>query len=135
LLNSENNSVEEVQTGDLVRLKIVVQVSENVSELVLGYMIKDRLAQPIFGTNTYHLDKKLFNLTAGQIFEYEFKFDCNLGEGTYSIAVALHTKDNHLTKNYEWRDLAFVFKVANVKHSKFIGSNWMPPKLKVEQLL
>lgn len=135
LLNIENNPVETVQTGDLVKLRVVVQVIEDVSELVLGYMIKDRLAQPIFGTNTYHLEAKLQNLTAGQIFVYEFTYHCNLGEGTYSIAVALHTTDNHMSKNYEWRDLALVFKVLNSKHFKFIGSNWMPPKWKIKEFL
>lgn len=134
LLNNRDEVIDVVRTDEFVKLKIVVEVIKAVPELVLGYMIKDRLSQPIYGTNTYHLGRELRNLTAGQVFEYEFTYRSSIGEGSYSIAVALHTTHAHLSKNYEWRDLALVFKVMNEKSPKSIGSSWMPPTVNITPL-
>jgi homopolymeric O-antigen transport system ATP-binding protein len=33
--------------------------------------------------------------------------------------------------NYQWRDLALVFTVANLNQPKFIGAAWIPAAIKV----
>ncbi|MNG59942.1 Teichoic acids export ATP-binding protein TagH [compost metagenome] len=133
LFSHENKPVEIVSVGDRVNLKVTVKIEKNIPELVLGYMIKDRLGQPIFGTNTYHLGKTLSDLNAGDEIEFDFKFDMNLGEGNYSIAVALHDRDTHINKNYEWRDLAFVFNVINVNKDTFVGVSWLPAEVEINE--
>jgi lipopolysaccharide transport system ATP-binding protein len=92
-------------------------------------MIKDRLGQPIFGTNTHHLKRKIELMKKDQSLVFNFEFVANLGEGSYSIAVALHTLDSHINKNYEWRDLALQFNVINIDKSIFVGVAWLPPTL------
>jgi lipopolysaccharide transport system ATP-binding protein len=96
-------------------------------------MIKNRLGQPVFGTNTHHLKYKMERLQEGQTVAYKFQFAANLGEGTYSVAVALHTADTHISKNYEWRDLALVFNVINSDKDRFVGVAWLPPNLEEMQ--
>ena len=134
ILNESGEEIETLRTGQTVTLRVCVEVMQDIPELVVGYMIKDRLAQPIFGTNTFHLDQKISNLIKGDSYQYEFNFFANLGEGHYSVAVALHTTEAHLIKNYEWRDLAVVFSVMNETDLKFVGTNWMPPKIKIDKL-
>lgn len=90
-------------------------------------MLKDRLGQTVFGTNTHHLGCKLESLAAGQTMQYRFDFEANLGVGSYSVAVALHTTENHIACNFEWQDLALVFNVVNVSKSEFVGLAWLPP--------
>lgn len=133
LCSHEDKPIEMVSVGDSVTLKIVVKIEKDIPELVLGYMIKDRLGQPIFGTNTYHLGKTLKDLRAGQEVEFDFKFNMNLGEGNYSVAVALHDRDTHINKNYEWRDLALVFNVVNVNKNTFVGVTWLPVEVKINE--
>jgi lipopolysaccharide transport system ATP-binding protein len=94
-------------------------------------MIKDRLGQPIFGTNTQLLNQALKKIHRDAFINYTFKFKANLGCGTFSLAVALHSSENHLSKNYEWRDLALVFNVVNIGHATFVGTNWLPPSLEI----
>lgn len=134
VVNASGETIEIIRTGQNVTLKISVEVMCDIPELVVGYMVKDRLAQPIFGTNTYHLNQKKSDLKKGEKYLYEFNFDANLGEGHYSIAVALHTTEAHLIKNYEWRDLALVFSVMNETDLKFVGSSWIPPKIEISRL-
>ena len=119
--------VEYVPVGEPVTLRIQVDVNVAIPELVVGYMIKDRLGQEVYGTNTHHLGCKLATQEAGDALEYRFAFDANLGVGSYSVAVALHTTDSHMAHNYEWRDHALVFNVVNVNRSPFVGVSWLPP--------
>jgi lipopolysaccharide transport system ATP-binding protein len=133
LYNEQNAPIEFVSVGQSLSLKIKVTVNTPIPELVVGYMIKDRLGQPIYGTNTHHLDKKMGALEAGTLLEYVFRFDANIGVGSYSIAVALHTADTHLNANYEWRDLALVFNVINADKIPFVGSAWIQPTVECIQ--
>ncbi|OPF64207.1 ABC transporter ATP-binding protein [Hydrogenophaga sp. H7] len=131
LLNEEDNSIEVVSVGQAVELRLVVRTTDAVPELVTGFMIKDRLGQVVFGTNTFHLKQVLHNLSANVDTTLSFKFQANLGPGTYSVSTALHTKDTHVSKNYEWKDLALVFNVINTSKPEFIGSNWLSPSIEV----
>lgn len=123
--------VEFVDVGLAVELRIEVVLKADIPRLVLGYLIKDRLGQAIFGTNTYHTKQVLMNMKAGQHVTYRARFPMNLGPGTYSISTALVSTDTHLVDNYEWRDLALVFTVANHSHPHFVGNAWIPPKFEV----
>lgn len=129
LLNEQGARIEMVQVGQSISLRIIVRVMSDLPELVLGYMIKDRLGQPVYGVNTYHLKEKIENVKQGDRIEYRFVFAANLGEGTYSVATALHTGDAHVAKNYEWRDGALVFNVMNTHQERFVGVAWLPPHL------
>jgi lipopolysaccharide transport system ATP-binding protein len=129
LRNVLGEEVEFIGVGQTVRLCVTAFCHTDVPELVVGYMIKDRLGQAVFGTNTHHLGQKLENLTKGKTIELCFGFDANIGPGTYSITVALHTDDTHLERNYEWRDYAIVFSVINIDKDVFLGSSWIPPVL------
>lgn len=131
LLNAEGAPIEEVDVGELISLKIEVRVNSDIPLLVLGYAVKDRLGQPMFGTNTYHLECAAENVRKGDVLVYTFDFHANLGVGSYSISTALHGGETHLDGNFEWRDLALVFKVANYSKASFIGMNWCPPKISI----
>jgi lipopolysaccharide transport system ATP-binding protein len=131
LLNASGNPVEIIDVGAPVTLSVKVCVSAAIPRLVLGYMIKDRLGQTIFGTNTHHLQRAELNLVEGDELVYNFGCEMNVGPGSYSIATALVSDDTHLSNNYEWRDLALVFNVVNQSKSLFAGACWMPLDLEI----
>lgn len=131
LHDASGDPVDPVELGESVELRIVVKAREDIPRLVLGYMIKDRLGQPVFGTNTHHTEQAVFDVKAGQRLTYHVRFPMRLGIGTYSISTALVSNDTHLTNNYEWRDLALVFTVNNFKQSYFVGTAWLPPEIEI----
>jgi lipopolysaccharide transport system ATP-binding protein len=133
LIGSSGFATETVSVGEAVTLTVNVRIVTDISELVVGYMIKDRIGQPIFGTNSHFLNQVLYDLRAGCEMVFRFRFQANLGVGHYSIAISLHQGDAHVTRNYEWRDLAYTFSVINSDHSKFIGTAWVPPILDIIQ--
>lgn len=127
LRDGQGDPVEYASVGQMVTLEITVRVNGDLPELVLGYLIKDRLGQSIFGTNTHILGCALRDLKKGERITYRFTFPLSIGPGTYSIATALHRGENHLAANFEWRDLALVFTMVNSDRDPFIGSVWIPP--------
>jgi len=131
LLDCDDKNIEIVRVGQTVRLKVIAKCYRAIDDLVVGYLIKDRLGQDIFGTNTYHCQHQLQSIVRDQMIRLEFEFEANLGPGSYSVAVALHARGNHIAQNYEWVDRAVVFTVINIGMNDFIGSSWLPPRLKV----
>src|SRR5215813_7735391 len=134
LMDADDQPVEFVSVGQLVTLRAHVLVKNPVERLVYGYMIRDRLGQPVFGTNTHHTDQACLDLNAGDEIEFAAQFSMNVGPGSYSVSVALTSTETHLVKNYQWRDLALVFPVANIEHAQFIGMAWIPPTIKVSTI-
>ena len=131
LFNAAGDPVEFVNVGEPAELRARIAVHGDIPRLVFGYMIKDRLGQPVFGTNTHHTGQSLEGVRKGAVVEYRVAFPMNFGPGSYSVSTALCSTDTHLVNNYEWRDLALVFTVANQDRDHFVGSAWVPPVIEV----
>ena len=133
LCNEKGEVVEYVNVGESVRLQVQIRLHADLPELVFGYMIKDRLGQPVFGTNTHHLKVDMVQLKQGDLLKLAFSFPANIGLGSYSVSTALHVADTHLASNYEWRDQALMFNVVNVNRDIFVGVNWLPPQVEYQK--
>ena len=96
-------------------------------------MIKDRLGQIVFGTNTWHTGQQITQLKANEIIDFSIEFVANIGVGNYSITLALTDSHTHLSKNYQWIDLALVFEVENTHQIEFVGNNWIPPHINIQR--
>ena len=134
LYNSKGEVAEVVGVGELVELCVKVKVYQTVETLVLGYGIKDRLGQVMYGTNTWHTEQVINHPQSGDEYLFRIAFPANLGIGSYSVQTALVDRDTHLTANYEWRDLALVFNVININKTQFAGCLWNEPKISIEEL-
>jgi lipopolysaccharide transport system ATP-binding protein len=133
LLDEHGERVEVVDVGASVTLQVTVRTSAAIPRMVLGYMIKDRLGQPMYGTNTHLKELPLEDVAAGEEVVYRFAFPMNLGPGSYSVATAIVSTETHLVNNYEWRDLALVFTVVNMRRPYFEGSAWLDPAVDIQR--
>jgi lipopolysaccharide transport system ATP-binding protein len=133
LLDDAGQRVEVVDVGSEVTLEVKVAARAHIPRMVLGYMIKDRLGQPMYGTNTHLKELPLDSVGAGEEVTYRFRFPMNLGPGTYSVATAIVSTETHLVNNYEWRDLALVFTVMNMRRPHFEGSAWLDPVIDIHR--
>jgi lipopolysaccharide transport system ATP-binding protein len=134
LLNSLGSSVETINVGESVVLNIEVKAISDIDRLILGYGIKDRLGQVVYGTNTDLKNQPIENVQAGSTYRFSIGFNANLGPGSYSIQTSLVSTQDHLTNNYEWRDLAFVFNVVNIDKPHFAGVAWIDPVIEIVAL-
>jgi lipopolysaccharide transport system ATP-binding protein len=134
LTDKTGRPIELVDVGQPVRLRIEVEALAAIDRLVLGYSIKDRLGQVIYGTNTDLSNQPLLDVSAGSRHAFDIAFPANLGPGTYSVQTALTSTNTHLTNNYEWRDLALIFNVVNISKPYFAGCVWIGPCIEISQL-
>ncbi|MBC7573926.1 MAG: ABC transporter ATP-binding protein [Herminiimonas sp.] len=133
LLDPAGNRVEAIDVATPVTLQIKVTVNASIPRLVLGYMIKDRLGQQMYGTNTHLKELPLIDVRPGEDVTFRFTFPMNLGPGSYSVATALVSTETHLVNNYEWRDLALVFTVMNMTREHFAGCAWLDPSIEIDR--
>lgn len=127
LLDSSGNPVEIVSVAQHVQLRINIHINQPIEELTVGYQIKDRLGQVIFGTNTAHLAIPISDVRAGEDIGMVFGFEARMGNGSYSIAISLHSGKTHIGSNYGWYDRALIMEVKNTDEGFFIGTSWLPP--------
>lgn len=122
MITREGETVNDVETGTPVALEITADIKASVTRAVIGFMIKDRFGQIIYGMNNYRLGQPVENLMAGDQLVCVFEFEMNIGKGNYSISTSISKEDSHLSDTYEWKDCCFVFSVLNTKKPDFVGS-------------
>jgi len=135
LYNSKGDLADVVGVGEEVVLRIKARIYQDIEKLVLGYSIKDRLGQVMYGTNTWHTKQIIYSPCLENQYLFEIMFPVNLGPGSYSVQAALVDSDTHLTANYDWKDLALMFNVINFNETYFIGCLWNEPKILVKEIV
>jgi len=133
LLNPEGKPIEAAETGTPVTLEIKAQVNTTVPEMVMGFLIKDRFGQIMYGINSHRLGITIQHLSAGDLVIGHFQFEMNLGKGNYTISTGVSGQESHLADNYEWRDGSLVFSVYNTKKPDFVGSASLEATLTIQQ--
>lgn len=131
LRNGQGELTSELCVGETAKFEVKVVVNAPISRLVLGYGIRDKYGQVIFGTNTALTGQEIRNPKLGSEIGLSVEFAANLGPGSYSLQLALVNGISHLDQNYEWRDMALVFTVKNLKYPSFEGCSWLPPKIEI----
>lgn len=134
LLTGDGKPVEAVETGTNVRLEITARVNKPVEEAVMGFMIRDRFGQIMYGINSYRLGQTIEHLSVGEQLVFCFEFVMNLGKGNYSITTAISKMDSHLSDNYEWCDGGLIFSVLNTRKADFAGSVSLDAVLSVKRV-
>ncbi|MEO8345761.1 MAG: ABC transporter ATP-binding protein [Betaproteobacteria bacterium] len=107
--------------GETVAVTIDVEALEPLSSPIVGFLVRDRLGQNIFGDNTFLTshDQPL-QLAAGERARARFEFDLPLlPPGNYSIAVAVAEGRQQEHIQHEWIHDALIFRVetSSIRHS------------------
>jgi lipopolysaccharide transport system ATP-binding protein len=132
ILDDRQRPIEVVAVGQAIILRTTVNVHQDIDKLVLGYGVKDRLGQMVFGTNTYHVKKVLTQVKKCSQLVIDVELWANFGEGTYSVVTALTSSETHLINNYDWRDRVLVFNVININKPFFVGVSWIEHSVQIK---
>ena len=133
LLDERGQPSEAIDAGARAELMVRVRVNRDFENVVLGFLIKDKLGQAVYGINTLRLGIPISSLAEGDVFTARVGFDMNLGKGSYSISTAVTGGDSHLAENAEWRDHALVFHVLNRKFPDFVGTTLLQPHVTIHR--
>lgn len=120
-------SARAIPQGAMVAIRIAAVAHADIEELTVGILVRDRLGNDVFGTNSWHHGQSLRAVQNGQRLQAEFALPAlNLGVGNYSLTVALHSGDTHVGQNHDWWDRALVFQVTPSELPRSIGSSYLP---------
>lgn len=110
--------------GDAVSLRLAVASDDDVA-LNVGFLLRDRFGQDIFGTNTGLLGRRVA-FSRGTVSECRFDFPVRLAPGSYSVTLAVHSELTHLHNCQHWLDNALEFEVSAFGAHAFAGVCELP---------
>lgn len=120
LTENANGQTVVLEGGEEAILRVKARASAPLHSPIIGFFIKDRLGQNLFGDNTYltHADEPL-NLKPGETLEAMFAFQMPyLPEGDYSVTVALAAGSQNDHVQHHWIDDAVTFRASGGAHQK-----------------
>lgn len=110
--------------GEVVTLRIDCRARRPLNSPIVGFYLKDRLGQTLFGDNTYlsYMDQPL-HVAANESFYATFCFRMPVlaaGDYSFAIAVAEGTQEEHI--QHEWRhDALILTSVASSASAGIMG--------------
>jgi lipopolysaccharide transport system ATP-binding protein len=90
--------------GESVCLHVIAEATQDLERIILGFDLKNRLGQTIFGDNTfltYQMDSK--NLAKGQRARARFEFRMPVlavGDYAITVAIATGTQESHVQQHW-----------------------------------
>ncbi len=123
-----------VQVGQVIQIDVSIRFSETVNNPTIGILIKDRLGNDIFGTNTFFQQLDAGVCIENSIYKVSFIVTVNLGPGHYSLTTAIHNGSNHIQGNYDWWDHSVILEVLPGTENYFIGSSYMPVQCSISEV-
>lgn len=111
--HSDGEDINVCEGGLPVTVRIVARALDAVEKPIIGFIIKDRLGQPLLGGNTFQkYDGKVMALAPGESIEARFSFKLPiLAIGNYSIVAAIANGTAHEHVQLHWIHDALLFKV------------------------
>ena len=109
--NESGDAVAMVVAGEIVTLEIDLLAEDTVDNVIVGFYVKDRLGQLLFGDNTVVSQDGDFLVDEGQAFQASFRFVmprlCS-GEYFITVGVAEGTQEQHVIQQWLHEALRFV---------------------------
>jgi lipopolysaccharide transport system ATP-binding protein len=127
MTDENGNPTRAFRVGEKARIICSVECHSTIENPTVGFSVRDRLGNEVFGTNTFHLNLSANSVAKkGDLVRAIFETEINLGCGHYSLSVAVHAGQVHLEGNYDWWDQVLVFQVIPGAEFSFVGSAFLP---------
>jgi lipopolysaccharide transport system ATP-binding protein len=131
LLDTAGAPLRALVAGTPAMLRIRVFFFEPVHEPSIGIVIRDRLGNEVWGTNTHLWQLETGDWAAGTALEVRIRADMWIGAGDYSVTAAVHTGQVHLANPYDWLEGALAFRVVAPDTRTAVGTAFLRPEIDV----
>ena len=110
---SDNVRKTEIRGGDEVELRIAVHADRDLTQPIVGFVLRDQMGQTVLGDNSFFTYRKNpLRVAAGKDFTARFRFQCPyLAVGNYTLAPSLNhgTQSEHV--QLHWMEDAVLLRV------------------------
>ncbi len=116
ILRFDGKPVNPLLGGEKVILKVQAIAYQSLASPILGFLVKDRLGQELFGENTLAIDQPALAVDAGESLNAEFVFSLPLlPNGEYSVTVTLADGTLYDHVQHHWLHDAMIITVQSPK--------------------
>ncbi|HEY2934281.1 MAG TPA: ABC transporter ATP-binding protein [Acidobacteriota bacterium] len=130
LLNSNGQKARAIVSGDQGTIRLQVLFHETMENPTIGILLRDRLGNDVFGTNTYYHRCRI-RVEPEELLVVDFGMQMNLGPGDYFLTVAVHSDRDHFEDCRDWIDNVLDFRVLPTT-PEFIGLARLEPKVTIQ---
>jgi lipopolysaccharide transport system ATP-binding protein len=133
MVNTSEQPARVFCVGEMAKIICRIRINSRIDCPNVGILLRDRLGNDVFGTNSRYLNAQTHRTSLGDSFVAEFVMPLNLGSGNYSLTVALHFGETHMEGNYDWWDQCLSFEVIPGNSFTFIGVASLPVKFSLKR--
>ena len=119
LSDATSRRAEIIETGTPLTMKVAVRFKADITDPVIGFLIRNRHGISAYGTNTSEQKLELGDVRRGEIVEVAFAFNCWLGIDNYSISCAVHSREGEA---YDWLDGVRFFRITSLRLTEGIAN-------------
>ncbi|MFZ3231122.1 MAG: ABC transporter ATP-binding protein [Pseudobdellovibrio sp.] len=134
LLDINGNPLPWIVGAEIVRIVIAAEIIKDLSSLIIGFQVRDRLGQVLFGDNTFlKYENNPFAARQNDILQADFVFMMPLlptGEYSVTASVASGTQDEHIQQHWIHDAIIFRSETSRVSHG-LVGIPMLSSELKV----
>ncbi len=132
LLNSAGQQTSALVSGQSATFRLHVRFHRSSENPTIGILLKDRLGNDVFGTNTYYHECRV-DAIEGELIIVDFKMQVNLGPGQYFLTAAVHSDRDHFEDCQDWIDNILAFEVLATL-PVFVGIARLEPRIEVRSV-
>jgi ABC-type polysaccharide/polyol phosphate transport system ATPase subunit len=110
--NRAGESVASVPSGEPITVRVRSRFHREVSDPMVGILIRTRIGMDVYGTNTRIEQVDLGHLRPGDELEVDFRVECWLTPQQYTLTVATQGADG---SSHDWLDDAVAFDVVDTR--------------------
>ncbi|MBA3006375.1 MAG: ABC transporter ATP-binding protein [Proteobacteria bacterium] len=133
ITKNDGLSVRSFLVGEQVVLRCAVDFYEDMDNPTVGILLRDRMGNDVYGTNTTYLGHGDMKVNGGDSLDVAFTLPLNIGPGNYSVCVAIHAGESHLEGNCDWWDRCLVLQVIAGDEPPFVGVVSLPVEVMVSK--
>jgi lipopolysaccharide transport system ATP-binding protein len=130
-LDESGASARAFVAGGTTTVRVRVFFFRELENPTVGVLIRDRLGNDVYGTNTHYQRVATGRWPAGSTLEVRFRFPLMLGPGEYVVSAAVHSLGVHLFDPYDWVDGALLFQVLPADDRISLGVTYLRPEIEV----
>jgi len=131
MTDTAERPVRTVRVGENVQIRCTVDFFKDMENPAVGILLRDRMGNDVYGTNTSHLGHSLLAVEKGDRLDVDFSLPMNVGVGNYSLCVAVHGGDSHLEENCDWWDRCLAVQVIPGDGPAFVGVAALPVQVEI----